>query len=251
MANDPVQRPRPVPDPELRLFVAHHAGGSHTPYRSWAAHLPAGWELCLLEAPGRNVRRGALCTDAAQLAATYLDDIRPWTDRPYALFGHSMGAVAAYELTLELAARGLPLPHWLGLSALNPPEHHPRADARYDLPDAELREAVLAMGGTPREVLEHPEMWALLEPVLRADLRLAESWRPRAADPLTVPLSVFVADSDPVATPALAGTWADRSTRFQRVHVLEGEHFYFQPDPAGLVARIVADIRSAAFSGRV
>jgi len=249
MATDPVQRPRPVPDPELRLFVAHHAGGSHVPYRSWAAHLPSTWELCLLEAPGRNTRPGPLCTDARELAATFLEDVLPWTDRPYAVFGHSMGAVAAYEMALELTARNLPLPRWLGLSALNPPEHHPRPYARYDLPEAELREAVLAMGGTPREVLEHPEWWALLEPMLRADLRLAEAWQPRAAQPLTVPMSVFVAGADPVATPELADLWAARSTRFQRVHVLDGRHFYFQPDPALLIGRIVADILGAARPG--
>ncbi|MFC0602210.1 thioesterase II family protein [Streptomyces palmae] len=244
MRADPVIRPRPVERPALRLFVLHHAGGTHVLYRSWAALLPADWELCLLDAPGRPARPGVPCGTAAELAEVHLADIGPWTDRPYALFGHSMGAIAAFELALALRERGLAPPRWLGLSAVSPPEHHPRAEPRYALPDAQLRKAVGQMGGTTPEVLADPELWRLAEPVLRADLRMAECWRPRpGAAPLPVPLSVFAADGDRGAPPALMGTWAAHSTRFAGVHTLPGGHFYFQPDPAVLVGRIVAAIR--------
>lgn len=247
MSHLSVIRPRPVDAPSLRLFVLHHAGASHVPYRPWAAHLPAAWELCLVQAPGRGGRPGPLRETAAGLAGAYLDDIRPWTDRPYALFGHSMGAVAGYELTLALRDRGVPLPRWLGLSAVSPPEHHPRAEPRFDLPQEELRAAVAAMGGTQREVLEDPEMWELIEPVMRADLRVAECWEPRrGTGPLPVPLTVFAGDADVIAPAHLMHTWAARSERFCGAQVLSGGHFYFQPDPAELVGRIVSAIRSVA-----
>ncbi|MBL1098516.1 thioesterase [Streptomyces sp. 205] len=231
----------------MRLFVLHHSGASHIPYRPWAAHVPADWELCLVEAPGRGGRPGPLRETAAELAEAYVADVRPWADRPYALFGHSMGAVAGYELTLALRDRGLPLPRWLGLSAVSPPEHHPRAEPHFDLPEDELREWLAVMGGTAREVLEDPEMWALIEPVLRADLRIAERWEPRhGTGPLTVPLSVFAGDTDPIAPWHLMHTWAERSIRFCGAQVLTGGHFYFQPDPAPLVGRIVSAVRSVA-----
>ncbi|GAA2911285.1 alpha/beta fold hydrolase [Streptomyces thioluteus] len=245
MSTDPIIRPRPVPGAGLRLFVLHHAGGSHVPYRAWAGLLPPDWELCLLEAPGRATRPGQPRTTADGLAETFLDDLRPHLDAPYALFGHSMGAITGYELTLALRDRGLPLPRWLGLSAINPPEHHPRREQRFGLPDAELRDAVVALGGTPRETLEHPELWPLIEPVLRADLRLAETWRPRLdAAPLPVPLTAFAGDADPHAFPHLMHTWAARTTRFRGVRTLSGGHFYFQPDPAPLVDAVVDALRA-------
>ncbi|MFF4403379.1 thioesterase II family protein [Streptomyces sp. NPDC001404] len=248
---DAVIRPRPVPDPRLRLFVLHHAGASHVPYRAWAGHLPPDWELCLLEAPGRGTRHGTPARTAGDLAGILLEDVRPWTDRPYAVFGHSMGAIAGYELTLALRDHGLPLPCWLGLSSARAPEHHPRRDGRrFDLPDAELRSVILEMGGTPREVLEEPGLWGYLEPILRADLQLVDTWQPRTgAVPLPVPLSVFSGAADKGALPHLMDTWAAHTSRFAGAHVLDGGHFYFQPDPSALIHRIVTDIRGNSVPG--
>ncbi|WP_370423418.1 thioesterase II family protein [Streptomyces sp. QH1-20] len=240
-------RPRPVQDPELRLFVLHHAGGSHAPFRSWARLLPAEWELCLVDAPGRVARPGPPCRSAAELAERFLDDFRPLMDRPYALFGHSMGAIAAYETALAVHERGLPLPQWLGLSAISAPEHHPRGTRRFALPDDGLREAVLRLGGTPREVLEDPELWAFFSPIMRADFELSETWRPRRDAPaLPVPLSVFVADGDAGVPLSRTEGWAATSTRFLGTRVFSGDHFYFQPDPAALVDAVVAGIRAVA-----
>ncbi|MEV5511031.1 thioesterase II family protein [Streptomyces orinoci] len=247
---DLIIRPRPVARPALRLFVLHHAGGSHIPFRPWASLLPADWELCLIEAPGRGARPGPLAETAAGLARVFLDDLRPYTDEPYALFGHSMGAIVAYELTQALNDHGLPLPRWLGVSAISPPEHHPRATTRHDLPAAQLREAVLAMGGTPREVLEDPELWAMIEPAIRSDLRLAECWRPRSGTgPLPVPLTAFAADADPNGPADLMATWAACTTRYLGCHVLPGDHFYFLADPAALVGRIVEAVTEAERTG--
>ncbi|MFD7663684.1 thioesterase II family protein [Streptomyces sp. NPDC059788] len=231
----------------MRLFVLHHAGGSHVPYRNWAAYLPPDWELCLTEAPGRGHRYASpLCRTAGELAEVWLEDLRPWTECPFALFGHSMGGIAAFELSHLLRDRSLPLPRWVGISGVRPPEFHIRSRQRHDLPAARLRQAVLEMGGTPPDVLADPGLWRLLEPVLRADLALAERWRPTdGARALPVPMTVFAGDRDAgVPTGELRG-WEAYSTRFSGVQVLPGGHFYFQSDPAALVSRAVRELVTA------
>ncbi|MFB6889992.1 thioesterase II family protein, partial [Kitasatospora sp. NPDC056327] len=235
-------RPRPLAAPALRLFVLHHAGGSHLGYRPWTRLLPQDWEVHLVEAPGRIGSAGPPCTTTGELTGALLRGLGARLDRPYALFGHSMGAIAAYELTLALRREGLRPPDWLGLSAIAPPEHQPRPVHRFDLDDEPLRAAVERMGGTGRDLLEDPEFWPLLEPVLRADLELAETWRPdRAEPPLSVPLAVYGGDRDEITPPDLLAGWSARSTRFLGARVLPGPHFYFQPDPAPLLAQMMVD----------
>ncbi|MFJ6135521.1 thioesterase II family protein [Kitasatospora sp. NPDC092286] len=233
--------------PELRLFVLHHAGGSHVGYRPWAPLLPPEWEVCLVEAPGRIGRSGPPCRTADELAGALLRGLSGELDRPYALFGHSMGAIAAYELTHALHRRGLPLPEWLGLSGLAAPEHHPRRVSGFDLSDDDqLRSAVEAMGGTPRAILDDPEFWPLLTPVLRADFGLVECWRPDLdREPLPVPLAVYGGERDEVTPPGLLPGWAARTTRFLGTRLLPGAHFYFQPAPTPLLRLVVEDVRAA------
>lgn len=237
----------PVPDPTVRIFLLHHAGGSHLLFRPWQERFPADWEVCTVEAPGRGRLAGRpLCRSASAIVDVLLDEMPLWMDRPYAFFGHSMGALVAYELALALHERRLPLPAWIGLSARGAP----RPDGgvtdrvpRHRMSTPELREALIAMGGTPRAVLEDPDLWSIVEGALRADLEVVETWRPRLDAPvLPVPISAFCGDSDVVLPPSAMDGWAARTTRFLGSHVLPGGHFYFQPDPAPVIERITADL---------
>jgi surfactin synthase thioesterase subunit len=232
---------------ELRLFVFHHAGGSHLLYRDWPGRFPADWEVRLVDAPGRGLLadRPAI-GDAHRLVDHFLTALDAELTGPYALFGHSMGGLVAYELTRRLLAEGRTPPVWLGLSARGTPRPEGDGTHRYLLDDAGLRRELAAMGGTPAAVLEDPEMWELFGPAIRGDLRLVETWRP-APDPvpLPVPLSVFGGTDDAVAPPARLSGWADRTEHFLGLHLFEGGHFYFQPDPAALTRRIAEDARRA------
>ncbi len=238
---------RPVADPAMRIFLMHHAGGSHLLFRSWQALFRPDWEVCMVEAPGRGrLADRPLCHSVTAIVDVLLDEMPLWLDRPYAFFGHSMGALVGYELALALHERGMPLPAWIGLSARGAP----RADGgvvdhapRHRMPAPQLREALIAMGGTPRAVLEDPDLWPIVEAVLRADLEVVDTWRPRLDAPvLPVPISVFCGDSDVVLPPAAMAGWAERTDRFLGSHVLPGGHFYFQPDPAPVIERITADL---------
>ncbi|KAF3469914.1 thioesterase [Streptomyces sp. Tu 3180] len=233
----------------MRLFVFHHAGGSHMTYRALAREFPQDWEVCLVDAPGRGrlMDEEPLTTPEALVDRVY-DDLLVWLDRPFAFFGHSMGGLLCHDLTLRLGRAGLPLPVWLGLSARGAPapEGGTADELRHLLPSAELREAVGRLGGTPQAVLRDDDLWSLVEPVLRADLRIVETWRFDRADRLPpVPLAVFGGTADPMVAPARLAAWADRTPAFQGLRLFPGHHFYFTEQPHRTAARIVADVHAA------
>ncbi|MFF1516496.1 thioesterase II family protein [Streptomyces sp. NPDC058305] len=233
--------------PALRLFVLHHAGGSHLLYRTWPAALPPSWDVRLLDAPGHGLLLDrAQITDAGRLADHLLDGIEAELDDPYALFGHSMGALLTYEITRRALGRGLPLPVWAGLSARTAPQPGGQGQRYHQLSDADLRERLKLLGGTPGDVFEDPDLWALFEPVIRADLRLVETWRP---DPdavvLPVALSAYAGGADRSAPPASMTGWARHFERFLGLRVFDGGHFYFAGDPSPLLRQIRWDATAA------
>ncbi|MEW2112247.1 thioesterase II family protein [Streptomyces albidoflavus] len=233
--------------PALRLFVLHHAGGSHVPYRRWPELLPEQWEVHLLDAPGRG-RLGDLppFDNAVRLADFFLRRMEPDLQSPFAFFGHSMGALVAYEMTLQLAAKGRTLPVWLGLSARGAPRPGGEERQHHQLPDAELQAHLELLGGTPDEVFDDPGLWALYDPLIRGDMRLVETWRPRPETPaLPVAMSVFGGRDDTSVPPRRLAGWEQHTERFLGLQVLDGGHFYFQDDPGPLLARIRKDVAEA------
>jgi surfactin synthase thioesterase subunit len=235
----------------VRLFLFPHAGGSALMYRSWPARFPAGWRVAALDAPGH----GALMEqpplrDGDALVAHHLDRLIPELDAsplPFALFGHSMGALVAYELARRLTARGR-APVWLGLSACGAPRPKgpPMSIRTRELSDDELRDQVARLGGTPPRVLNHPGLWRHFAPVIRADLHLVESWRPAPADvPLPVPVSLFGGAEDAVVGPESLERWSERCARLLAMHVFPGGHFYFQDDLDAVARAVTTDVAAA------
>jgi surfactin synthase thioesterase subunit len=240
--------------PALRLFVLHHAGGSHLLYRNWPAGLPDTWDVRLLDAPGHGYLLNLpQITDAGLLADFLLRGIEPEPTCPYALFGHSMGALVAYEITRRLVERGLPLPVWVGLSARAAPPAGQWAERPagqrtdyHELSDADLRSRLKLLGGTPDEVFEDPDLWAVFEPVIRADLGLVENWRPApGAAPLPVALSAYAGGEDRSASPRRMTGWQEHTEHFLGLRVFEGGHFYFVDDPGPLLRQIERDAATA------
>ncbi|WP_327365926.1 thioesterase II family protein [Streptomyces sp. NBC_01217] len=240
----------PVADPSLRLFLFHHAGGSHLLYRDWVAEFPPDWELCPLNAPGRAYERERPAADRVDdLVDHFHQKLLPLFDRPFAFFGHSMGALVAYELTLRLAAQDDgPRPVWLGLSAFGPPRgaRYLRRPGRHESSDAELRDWLRSVGGTPAELLDNDELWQMFEPMFRSDFKLVDTWaREPDTGSLPLPFTVFGGDRDPVVEPARLKAWSEHSPYLQGVHLYPGGHFYLNDHRAALTRTVTASVRAA------
>lgn len=244
-------RPRPVPQARFRLFLLHHAGGSALGFRPWVRHFPTDWEVCLVEAPGRGgSARQEPFRDARALARHLHARLACEMDRPFGIFGHSMGALLAHELDRLLAEEGPARPAWLGVSAWSPVPGPEREEPRHLLPADRLREVLARMGGTPAGALSDPEQWRLVEPLVRADLELVDTWRPDPqAPPLRTPLSVFGGRDDPGVTPERLARWGEYAEGPVGYHLLPGEHFYFVGRTGEVVGRITEDVHAAVSRG--
>ncbi|WP_328973730.1 thioesterase II family protein [Streptomyces sp. NBC_00239] len=233
--------------PALRLFVLHHAGGSHLLYRHWPAGLPDTWDVRLLDAPGHGLLLDTpLIADAGRLADFLLSSIEDDLTCPYAFFGHSMGALVTYEITRRIVDRGLPLPVWIGVSARTAPQVPGARDPYHVLPDDQLRLRLKELGGTPDGVFDDPDLWTLFAPVIRADLSLVENWRPAPdAAPLPVALSAYAGREDLGASPERMAGWEEHSEHFLGLRVFDGGHFYFLDDPGPVLRQIEHDATAA------
>ncbi|MGV9266678.1 alpha/beta fold hydrolase [Kitasatospora sp. NPDC003701] len=242
----PLIRPRPVSDPAARLFLFHHAGGSHLLYRSWAEHFPEDWELCLLEAPGRgSLQALPLIEDCDQLVDYFHAAIAPLLDRPFGFFGHSMGALIAYQLTHRLLHEAEPLPAWLGVSAYGAPEVDAGGSSPHLMSDDELRAWLRNGGGSPPQLLDNDDVWRKFAPVFRSDFKLVDtSAAPRDPEPLPVPLTAFTGRTDTLIGEDRLLAWQALTTDFRGLERYEGGHFYLLDHPQQLTAAITAAMRS-------
>ncbi|GAA3024388.1 thioesterase II family protein [Streptosporangium longisporum] len=225
-----------------RLFCFTHAGGSATAYREWHALLPATAELHATQLPGRADRFAEPSPESMDALADVLTEaMLPLLDRRFALFGHSMGATLAYEVTRRLEGRGY-APARLFVSGSTAP--HDRRDRRalstYD--DDALVAELAKLGGTEAQVLAHEAMREIVLPYVRADLRLLEAYRHRPGPPLRTPVSVLLGDADPVVTPEQAKAWEARTSSGFSLEVFPGDHFYLQPRRAAVVEEITRSL---------
>ena len=167
-------------------------------------------------------------------------------ERPFALFGHSMGAMVAYGLALELAARGGPAPTMLIVSARQAPHLPSRHPPVHDLPDAEFRQWLRRLGGTPPEVFDDDELMELVVPLLRADAALSESVRmPNPPPKVGCPVVALGASDDPEVELDALAQWCAITKEEFTLRLFTGGHFYFDRNSGALLATIADMLMSA------
>lgn len=226
-------------DGAVKLVCFPHAGGAASSFLPLSRALSGRLDVLAVQYPGRQDRRREEPFDRIDLLAEALaEEVRPLTGEPYAFFGHSMGALVAYETLRRLGRDGLPAPLHLFVSGRGAPVPRPSVHDMLDS-DAEVLAAVRGLGGTGVGVLDDPELRAMVMPALRADYRALGAYRWSAAEPLSVPVTALIGDSDPVVTVDEAAAWHDRTTGDFGLRVFTGGHFYLDAhlrDVADLVA---------------
>ncbi|GGS65701.1 thioesterase II family protein [Streptomyces badius] len=228
------------------LVLVHHAGGSAVSFLPLRDFLPADWRLLALEMPGRGAAAGAPAPGTvAELVSLLLPGLSAQLTGPFALFGHSMGALVGYELARGLAELGRP-PALLGVSAS--PAPHLRREHR-GFRDLRTQEDLVGflrdLGGTPSEVLDEPELLEYLTRLLRADLTLLESYSGDSRDVLDVPISIHYGEGDLMAGRDLVSPWAEYSSAGSGIRAWPGGHFYLYDRPAEFAAQWVRDVRAS------
>jgi len=215
------------PRAHLRLFCFPYAGGGASAYRGWAASLPADVEVCPVQLPGRESRlREPAFVRPEPLVLALADVLQPLLDLPYAFFGHSLGALIAFELARELRRRAQPLPVHLFVSARRAPQVPARERPIHDLPEEEFLAELRKLKGTPEEVLQHAELMRLLGPVLRADFAVNETYAYVAGEPLDLGISAFGGLGDEEVTREDLAQWSDHTRGPFRLRMLPGDHFF-------------------------
>lgn len=214
------------PSPRLRLFCLPFAGGGAGVFRDWWRALPDHVEVCAVRLPGRERRFLEPAYDRIEpLVAAMMEGLAPLLDRPFALFGHSMGALLAFELVRRLRALDL-RPSAFFASGCRAP-HLPRASPmRHLLPEDELVASLAAMNGTPPQLLEDEELMRLVLPTLRSDFAVVETFEFRDQPPFSWPLVVFGGLDDPEVSRDQLQGWSRHSAGPFRVHLLPGDHFF-------------------------
>lgn len=236
---------RPQSEPALRLFCFPYAGGSASAFRGWADRLPDGVEICAVQPPGRERRMAESApTRMEPLVAELARVLEPVLDRPFAFFGHSMGAKVAYELARRLRRDDRSLPRWMCFSGSRAPHMPTDDDPIHALPDDELIDELHRLGGTPKEVLANEELMRLLLPLLRADFELNETYEHEPETPFDVPVSAYGGTRDEECPPETIEGWEDVTrSRFRR-HMFEGGHFFLHEVTDELLQEIRRDLAS-------
>ncbi|MFJ9676784.1 thioesterase II family protein [Streptomyces sp. NPDC101194] len=242
---------RARPDAACRLYVFHHAGGSAATYARWAQMLPDDVEVAAVQLPGRQNRRATPAfTDLDDLVEAVYEALEDDLDgRRFAFFGHSMGALIAYRLTLALQKDGAPAPALLAVSGWEGSAHRPSPVPVDRLSDEEFLSRVEEFGGLPPEVTGNRELLDLVLPTLRADFTVVNGYTDDRAR-VDCPVVAYGGASDPLLGGGAMGAWADRADAFLGLNELPGGHFYIYEQAMAVAADLARRLRRGAAGPR-
>jgi medium-chain acyl-[acyl-carrier-protein] hydrolase len=231
--------PQPNPRATLRLFCLPYAGGSAVMFRSWPNSFPGNIEICSIQLPGRGARLKEIPFRRTQeLVPLLAEAVKPFLDKPFAIFGYSLGAVIGFELTRLLRQTSSASPMHLFVAGRRAPQVSVDRSPRYALPDEEFISELRKLNGTPQEVLEHPELVQLMLPLVRADFELDETYVYRAEPPLDVPLSAYGGLEDPDVTREHLESWCEQTTASFDLIMFPGDHFFLHTSSSQLFQAI-------------
>jgi medium-chain acyl-[acyl-carrier-protein] hydrolase len=214
---------------DLKIFCFPYAGGTAAIYRDWANLLPSTVQVIPVELPGRGARlKEPRFVRLPALINSLVGPILPLLDTPFTFFGHSMGAVIAYELSRRLRREHNCGPQALFVSGRRSPQILNVDPVTYNLPKDEFIETLGKLDGIPNEVLEQVELMELMAPLLRADLQMDQTYKYVPDIPLQCPITVYGGLQDRHVTRSVLLPWRELTTSSFALHMLPGGHFFLK-----------------------
>lgn len=229
-------RPKPQNNPTLRLFCFPYAGAGAAAFRLWPGHLSENVEVVAVHPPGRAHRLSEPpLTRIEAMVESALNSLTSLMDRPFAVFGHSLGALVAGEFVRTLQARGRSVEHLFVSSRRSLRQTVPQL---HQLPDGDFVDAMNERyQGIPVEILAHPDLLALLLPALRADIEALEMFRPPHDRPkIACPTTVYGGEFDRTVSKNDLESWNEETAEPCRIRVFPGNHFYLNTAPEAMLA---------------
>jgi medium-chain acyl-[acyl-carrier-protein] hydrolase len=210
----------------MQLFCFPHAGGSAASYFGWERRLPSILELAPVQLPGRAERLNEpLFTNAQACVEAITTALLPYFEPPFAFFGHSMGAMLAFECARLLQQRYGITPVKLFVLGRRAPHVPGENGPTYNLPEPEFLESVRELNGTPHELLTNPEAMELILPRLRADFELVQTYSCSPGPRLRCPIRALAGREDDTTPPESLSGWQDYTVEDCSVTLVDGDHF--------------------------
>ncbi|MGF7234681.1 MAG: thioesterase II family protein [Frankia sp.] len=223
-------------DAAVRLIVLPHSGAGAASFNRWLGLFPPTIAPVRVQLPGREeaatetpLRRVRDAVDAL------LPQVCELVDEPRALYGHSMGALVAFELARALTSAGHPPVH-LFVSGRRAPQRSPSRATIHELSDDELITALETMDGTAGVTRRSPTFLRYALPLTRADLELSEEYAFGPGPVLPCPITAFYGTEDPVVDADEVDAWRDLTAASFAIHGFSGAHFFHQRHRAAIVA---------------
>ena len=232
----------PGPKRALRLYCFSHAGGSAADFKPWQALMDERVEICAIELPGHGARRAEMpVASLSYLVAKLSLEIARQDHGHFAFFGHSLGALLAFEVTRHCMLHRLALPSQLFVSGCCAPQRRRASRGLHAMPDDDLIAALGAYNGTPQELLAHRELMEMVLPTLRADFALAETYTYAAGPALPMPLTALAGTDDEHVGADEVDAWSLECGATWRSAWFEGDHFFINGQRQG-VTSLVNDV---------
>lgn len=235
---------QPQPSARLKLFCFPHAGGGANLFRQWATLLPPEIEVYGLQLPGREYRyKEPPYTNLPELINQISQALHPYLDKPYALFGHSLGALLSYETVRALRRASQLLPQQLFIAAHRAPQLPHRFPPLHHLPPEQFVDEVdKRYQHIPEQIKNSREAMSLFTPMLQADFTLYEQYNYQREEPLACPIFVLGGRTDALVSRTELRSWRLQTTASFQLRMFPAGHFFPQELPIPVTTQVTTTL---------
>jgi medium-chain acyl-[acyl-carrier-protein] hydrolase len=235
---------KPNTQARLRLFCFPYAGTGASIFRTWSDGLPSDVEVYPVQLPGRGTRlMETPFIQLAPLVQALAHALEPLLDKPFAFFGHSLGALIGFELARQLRRQSGVQPVRLFVSADRAPQIPHRDLPIHALPEEKFMAELRRLNGIPGKVLEEAELMQIMLPVLRADFAVYESYAYSTEPPLNCPISTFGGSQDHRVSRGDLEAWRDQTSDSFSLRMFPGDHFFWNTTQPLLLQALSQELR--------